>query len=267
MTRWHFCRRQEGQRSIDASGIRRRRMAGKSLQQIEAFELIADGVPARLGDLFELTIDESELDEIVMQGDLNQVHGLAAEHDQGDFQVQSSVGNYVACGMTGGTLSIDGGAGDFVAAPSGPRKLGMSGGVVKIVGNVGHYAGHRMRRGSLFVQGSAGAMLAASMVAGTICIGGSTGENLAVGMKRGSVLLADGSGLIRQADEMGDGPISRFAPPTRFDPGFLALFRDQLFHDLTRPLRRLPVFRTRADRNFRGQGEIIFPANAETALG
>lgn len=267
MTRWHFCRREDGHHSIDASAIRRRRMAGKSLQEIEDFELIADGQPVRLGDLFELAIDESDLDEILMEGDLKQVHGLGAEHDQGDFQVQGSVGNYLACGMTGGTLSIDGGAGDFVAAPCGPHKIGMSGGVVKIAGNVGNYAGHRMRRGTLFVQGSAGSMLAASMVAGTICIGGPTGENLAVGMKRGSLLLADGSGLIRQADEMGDGPVSRFSRPTRFDPGFLALYRDKLFHDLTRPLRRLPVFRTRADRNFGGQGEILFPANAETALG
>jgi hypothetical protein len=79
------------------------------------------------------------------------------------------------------------------------------------------------------------------------------------------LILANGIGLIEQADQLGTGPSSRFSPPVRFDPGFLHLYRDPDFKTLTRPLRRLPVFRTRADRTIGGQGEIIFPATAETA--
>lgn len=273
MTRWHFRRLEGDQQSIDACNLRRTWLEGKSADEILTLQLVADGVSVSLADLFDLAVDDSlsDSDHLVVEGDLKNVHGLGAKHDRGDFQLIGTVGDSLACGMTGGTLLVDGDAGDFVAGPIGSHNTGMSGGVVKISGSVGSYAGHRMRRGTLLVQSNAGAMLAASMVAGTICVGGEVGDSIAVGMKRGSIILASGTALARQADAIGGseitaGQFGRFSKPTRFDPMFFRLFSDPFFHDLTTTMQRLPVFRTRADRNVGGLGEIIFPASPELAL-
>jgi formylmethanofuran dehydrogenase subunit C len=270
MTRWQFRRRDGDQQSIDASSIRRSSMVGKSRSAIESIQLVADGTPVDLVDLFDLTVDDFEPDLIVVQGDLANVHGLGAKHDKGEFQVTGTVGDSLACGMVGGRIMVDGDAGAFVGGPIASHASGMSGGVVIINGSVGAYAGHRMRRGTLMVQGDAGAMLAASMVAGTICIGGVVGNQMAVAMRRGSIVLANGASLVQQADvtseTKGSAAVGRFSSPTRFDPAFLTLYADPLFRDLTRSLGQLPVFRTRADRNVGGLGEIIFPATAELVL-
>lgn len=271
MTRWHFRRRNSDSDStvrhtIDASAIRRSALEGKSIDAIRTIPLTADGRDAPLDELFECQLDESEPDEIIVEGDLHNVHGIGAEHDRGDFRVIGSVGDYAGCGMTGGKLLIQGDAGNFVAAPSGTHKIGMAGGQIQVDGSAGDYVGHRMRRGMLIIQGSAGDKLAASMVAGTVCVGGEIGDDLAVGMKRGTVILANDLGLVRQADALG-GVHNRFSRPIRFDPGFLTLYSDRVFRDLTRPLRRLPVFRTRADRTVGGLGEVVFAVSAPTALG
>ena len=57
MTRWHFQRRSDdalgGQPiSIDASGIRRRWMVGKTREDIGEIQLAANGLPTPLADLF-----------------------------------------------------------------------------------------------------------------------------------------------------------------------------------------------------------------------
>ena len=117
MTRWHFRRRDGDQQSIDASNIRRSSIAGKSQHVIESLELVADGTPVALADLFDLTVDESESDQVIVDGDLANVHGLGAKHDHGDFQLNGSVGDSLACGMVGGTITVDGDAGDFVGGP------------------------------------------------------------------------------------------------------------------------------------------------------
>lgn len=271
MTRWHFRRRaadagDSWQHSIDASPIRRQSLSEKSESEINSLELIVDGLPVQLGDVFKVSVHSSDVSQIVVEGELADVHGLGTSHDQGDFQIIGSAGYGIGSGMTGGTLSVDGDAGDFVGGPIGARKVGMSGGVVKVSGNVGRYAGHRMRRGLILVSGDAGAMLAASAVAGTVCVGGQVGDHLAVGMKRGTVLLSNPAGLVSQADAMSGASSSRFSPPMRFDPAFLSLYTDPLFGEITQPLRQLPVFRTRADRTVGGLGEVIFPAGAELAL-
>ncbi|QEG01810.1 Formyltransferase/hydrolase complex Fhc subunit C [Stieleria maiorica] len=271
MTRWHLQRRgtdgnDSAPVSIDASNIRLSWMTGKSAAQINELPVGADGRSVRLGDLFELTMDDSPTDRIVVEGELDHVHGLAAMHDRGDFEIIGSAGHYAACGMTGGRVCVRGDAGDYVAAPCGARRSGMSGGVIEIHGGVGNYAGHRMRRGTLMVRGSAGSMLGGSMVAGTICVGGATGNGLAVGMKRGSVILADAANVVRQADQDEDGAKRRYSSPIRFDPAFFGLYHEPMFQEITQMLLRLPVFRTRADRHVGGLGEVIFAATAETAV-
>ncbi|QDV42871.1 Formyltransferase/hydrolase complex Fhc subunit C [Stieleria neptunia] len=272
MTRWHLRRRARAAddaapHSIDASNIRRSSLAGKPVAEIHELAIGVDGQTVRLADWFELTIEESETDQVVVEGPLQNVHGLAAMHDRDEFQIIGHVGDHAACGMTGGTVWIQGDAGDFVAAPHGARRSGMSGGVIKIDGSVGNYAGHRMRRGTLLIRGSTGTMLGASMVAGTICVGGETGEGLAVGMKRGSLILANASAMVRHADQLEDIAKGRFSSPTRFDPAFFNLYSDRQFREITQPLERLPVFRTRADRTVGGLGEVIFASTAELALG
>lgn len=266
MTHWHFQRRVSEYQSIDAANLRRSWLSDQSIQQIESLPLIADGQSISLGELFDVCVEPSEFDLVTVKGDLASVHGLAAAHDRGPFRIIGNVGNHLGSGMTGGSVSVEGDAGDFLAGPLGARKTGMSGGEITITGQAGNHVGHRMRRGTVMVGGAVGDLLAASMIAGTICVGGTMGDQLAVGMKRGTVILANALGLVRQADSLDSRGEGRFSSPVRFDPGFLSLYKMPGFQDLVHPLWQLPVFRTRADRNVGGLGEIIFPATPELAL-
>ncbi|MCO8120449.1 hypothetical protein NHH03_01775 [Stieleria sp. TO1_6] len=267
MTAWHFVRRSGPQRSIDATAIRRRDLAKMTLGEIESLPMVADGNAVALGELFSVVADLDASDQVVIEGDLKNVHGIAAGHDQGEFLVRGSAGNGLGSGMTGGSVLVEGDVGNFLAEPIGAHKIGMSGGSISVTGNAGDYAGHRMRRGTIVIGGSVGAMLAASMVAGTIFVAGPVGENVGVGMKRGSLLLANADEFVAQADADSLGACRRFSTPQRFEPSFLALYQDPRVLNVIGQMQRLPLFRTRADRSVGGQAEILFTVSAATACG
>lgn len=268
---WRFVLKAHASKSIDASPIQRRTLVDQSAAAIGELKLTADGRPHLLRDLFEIDIQQATAEERqpdqeagdtieIVDSDtgLQHVHGLGTRHDQGRFTILGSAGDGVGRGMTGGRVRISGSVGNHAGGPSGIAKTGMRGGELLVGGDAGDYAGHRMRRGRLMVQGTIGRFTAASMIAGTIVVGGQSSGELGVAMKRGTVILVQAESFIARQDHQRS---NRFTPPTRFDPQFLSLIRDREFRDLTRPLRRLPVFRTRADRAVGGQGEIIFPAS------
>ncbi len=265
---WRFILKSHASQNIDASTIQRRVLVDQSATAIGALKLTADGRPHLVRDLFEVDMQQSaasqqqrdgDLIEISVAGEgLQHVHGLGSCHDQGRFTIHGNAGDRVGSGMTGGQVQVNGNVGDHAGGPSGIAKTGMRGGELDITGDAGDYTGHRMRRGRLMIEGGIGRFAAASMIAGTLVIGGQSAGDLGAAMKRGTVILVQAESFISQQDHQRG---SRFTLPMRFDPHFLSLIRDRKFTDLTRPLRRLPVFRTRADRSVGGQGEIIFPAS------
>jgi formylmethanofuran dehydrogenase subunit C len=263
MTRWHLRRLDTEHRAIDASGLSLRWLADKSCQQAADGQLIADGQPVALGALFEVHRDDDvgdpTEDELVVEGDLQCVHGLAARHARGCFTIRGNAGHYVAASMTGGTVRVQGNAGDFLAAPLGGEKVGMSGGRVSVSGNVGSHLAHRLRRGTLFIGGDAGHLAAASLVAGTVAIAGNTAGDIAVGMKRGTILLGHREGLTEGANGQQTIPAARFSRPFDFAAEFLRLYQTSILEPMLGRWEGRRLWRVRADRAVGGIGEVIFP--------
>ncbi len=262
MTRWHLRRLDSDHRAIDASGLSLRWLDDKSSQQAADGRLIADGQPVALGELFEVRRDEAAADptgdEIIVEGDLRNVHALAARHDRGCFTILGNAGNHVAASMTGGTVRVEGNAGDFLAAPWGNDKVGMSGGQVRVSGNVGSHLAHRLRRGTLFIGGDAGPLAAASLVAGTVAIAGNAAGDIGVGMKRGTILLGNREGWASGLDHQPTLPALRFSRPFSFDAEFLRLYRASILEPIIGHWEDRRIRRVRGDRSVGGIGEVIF---------
>ncbi|KAA5547158.1 hypothetical protein FYK55_01730 [Roseiconus nitratireducens] len=263
MTRWEFRLRRAGPAHIDASSIHRSQLAARDLAQIQRLSLIVDGVPTELGDCFDVRVSPSDSEQIVFEGPLSHVHGLATRHDRGEFLIEGDVGDYLASAATGGVVQLSGSAGDWVGAPLGASRLGINGATVSVRGSVGRYAGHRMRRGCLLVDGDASELLAALMIAGTIAVGGSVGRQPAMGMRRGTILLADADSMVT---ESGGEASQRFTEPVPFRAGFLQLLNDADFDRVLRKIAggdELPkaIWRVRCDRSVGGQGELLYPAS------
>jgi len=108
----------------------------------------------------------------------------------GQVDLRGDAGPYAGSGMSGGTVAVSGSVGDFAGGPRAGEMRGMAGGVLHVRGNAGARCGDRMRRGLLIVEGQVGDRAASRMIAGTLAIGGTAGPELGLGMKRGTVVLA-----------------------------------------------------------------------------
>lgn len=148
-------------RAVDCRALTPAALQGKSAAEIGQLALAAN---LKVADAFDITVDDSVTASQLL------------------FKKTTAQHHYLGFAMNGGRLTIDGDAGDFVAAQ-------LQNGIVLCKGNVGARAGDRMRRGMLLIEGNAGDYCAADMMAGTLGVLGSTGQYLGYGMKRGTVLL------------------------------------------------------------------------------
>jgi formylmethanofuran dehydrogenase subunit C len=147
--------------------------------------------------------------KLVLEGDCTRCDRIGWQMDGGTLIVEGDAGDYVgacmrggeiivrgnardlaACEMTGGSLTIEGNAGDFAASTLPGSMDGMRGGTLLIRGNVGARCADRMRRGTVAIFGNSGDFLASRMVSGTIALGGSAGAHPGYGMRRGSIVFA-----------------------------------------------------------------------------
>jgi len=192
---------------LDLRGVTPAALAALAAGEVER-------VPVGHGDAFvplaEFFHVESRADDVlVLAGDLSRCDRIGWQMDGGTLIVDGAAGDYVgaglrageisvkgdagalaACEMAGGTLRIGGSVGDFAASTLPGSMDGMRGGTLIVGGNVGVRFGDRMRRGSALVFGDAGDFLASRMVAGTIAIAGRAGAHAGYGMRRGSVVFA-----------------------------------------------------------------------------
>ena len=201
-----FTLKQVPAQRIDCSLLTPDALAGKSVAEIAAIELVTGNGTARVDSLFDITGDDSsdikftnscdKLDfvgrnmtvgKITVDGNVGGYLGIFL--DGGEIEVTGDTGVYTACEMKSGQIKIDGNAGDFVGGARPGYKNGMTGGTVIVTGNTGARTGDHMRRGIILIEGNAGDYCAARMVSGTIAVLGDTGAHLGYGMKRGTVLL------------------------------------------------------------------------------
>lgn len=166
-----------------------------------------------VGDLFILALHAAPDGEpsLAFEGDLGRFDRIGWQMDGGTLRIEGNAGDYLGCGMQAGTLRASGDAGDFTAAGLAGGELavggntgdfagaalpgemdGMRGGTLSIGGNAGERFGDRMRRGTAIVAGNVGAFAASRMVAGTIAVAGTVGDHLGYGMRRGTVVTLTG---------------------------------------------------------------------------
>jgi formylmethanofuran dehydrogenase subunit C len=164
----------------------------------------------RLDDLFWVRCLSGPSDLVMLQGDCRQIHGLATQMSGGTLVIDGhagdrlgtgmyggfvlaggDAGDEVAMGMRGGLLAVSQNAGDRLGAPMPGERSGIRGGDILVGGSVGSRACERMRRGTVCVGGRIDDYLAAHMNAGTVLALGPVAGQWGVGMRRGTLLFAE----------------------------------------------------------------------------
>ncbi len=192
---------------IEIEGLTPTAVRGKSLAEIERFEIFHGNRRLPLAEFFQISGDPSDL-RFDFEGDLSSVHWIGAHLEQGAIHIHGSAGRHVGSQMRGGTIFVEGDAGDMLGAEMRGGRIhvrgsaghltgaayrgsarGMTGGTLLVEGNVGNEVGHSMRRGLIAVGGAAGDLAGFNMIAGTVLVFGHCGIRPAAGMRRGTVAL------------------------------------------------------------------------------
>ena len=176
---------------LDMSGVTPDRCADLSTKEIAALPIWQGGVPASVGDVFDVRGGRAAGIEI--EGDLSRAVGVGAGMTGGTLRVHGNVGDDAGQSMSGGVLRVDGHAGDRVGGALPGASRGMSGGEIVIFGSAGGSSGALMRRGLVAVVGGVGGDAGRGMIAGTLLALGPLGERPGVGNKRGSIVAAGGA--------------------------------------------------------------------------
>ncbi len=192
---------------LDLRGLTPVALATLSAAEVERLEIAHGNALVPLAEFFQVASRSD--DTLVFAGDLSRADRIGWQMDGGTLIVDGSAGDYAgaglrageitvkgdagalaACEMAGGTLRIAGSVGDFAASTLPGSMDGMRGGTLIVGGHAGARFGDRMRRGSALIFGDAGDFLASRMVAGTIALAGRAGAHAGFGMRRGSVVFA-----------------------------------------------------------------------------
>lgn len=206
MSTLHLALREPPAQRVDLSPLVGDRLAGLSLAQVGAIELVSGNRRLRADQVFslqgtpgtdiEITGATDRLDRIGagMTTGTIRVRGdagayLGQDMAGGSIEVTGNAGAFAASGMRAGRIHVTGNAGDFLGAAIPGDHQGMRGGTVVVGGRAGDRAGDRMRRGALLIAGDAGDYPASRMVAGTLAIWGTPGRCPGFAMRRGTVVL------------------------------------------------------------------------------
>ncbi len=87
---------------------------------------------------------------------------------KGRLEIRGRAGVHLASGMKGGLVVVSGDAGDLLGAARPGERFGLSGGTVLVGGDSGQRTGDRMRRGTILIRGMAGPAAGSRMMGGTI---------------------------------------------------------------------------------------------------
>ena len=191
--------------AIDLEGVTPDRLAGLSESAIAQLPVWRGRDRVNMGDLFE--IRGSDASTLVFEGATEHLHGLGAGMTGGTLMVEGDAGDRVGAGMSGGVLQVNGGighdggvgmsggvlevignCGDRLGGARPGTSRGMSGGEIVVRGHAGAGVGARCRRGLLVVAGDVGDSAAHAMIAGSLFVFGRTGAGAAQFNKRGSLV-------------------------------------------------------------------------------
>lgn len=182
-------------------------LAGKTLAKIKSLAVIYGNETVKLGTLF--TVKGTDPSQIFIEKSTQKLINIGQGMTEGSITIKGDAGDYLGQGMKGGTLTVSGNvgcwagnamsggriniignAGDYVGAGLPGDSFGMTNGLINIKGNAGDRVGDRMRRGIIIIQGKAGNYCGSRLHAGTIIVLDKVGKLPGEGMRRGSIILA-----------------------------------------------------------------------------
>jgi formylmethanofuran dehydrogenase subunit C len=258
-------------RAVDGDDLRPETLAGPAAEVARVL-VPAGNSTVELGELFRVDGDGVDGD-LIFEGDLRPVRGLASRMATGRVVVRGDVGPRLGSGMLGGSIEVEGSAGiwagaemrggilrirgdsgDFLGAALPGSRLGMRGGLILVDGGAGDEVGLAIRRGLIAVAGSLGEGAGRGMIAGSIFGFGAVGRGVGSGMKRGTLALFGAGGPAEFE------PSPSFEPSGSFRPHFLNLYLmdlRRLGFDVPRDAFASPIRRYNGDRLEGGRGVIL----------
>src|ERR1044071_5530386 len=152
---------------VEIEGLTPQWASGKSLTEIERFEIFHGNRRLALGEYFSVSGDGAD-GRLEFEGNLSGVHWIGAQMSGGEIHVQGNAGRHVGSEMTGGAIHVHGDARDWVGGE-------MHGGLIHVRGNAGHLIGSAYRGSRM------------GMTGGTIMIGGAVGNEVGHTLRRGLI--------------------------------------------------------------------------------
>jgi formylmethanofuran dehydrogenase subunit C len=205
-----------------------------SRKEIQNLPLLMGKRQHTLSDFFEVEGEKSRCLELY--GNLAKVKQIGCGMTGGSIAINGNAGMHLGASMSGGHITVHGNADDWLGAE-------MKNGLIRIRGNAGGqvgaaYRGSRrgMRGGVILIDGDAGIEVAMRMRRGLVCIRGRVGDFAGLQMLGGTLLLCGRAG-IRTGAWMSRGTIIALEPlkllPTfiyacTYEPDFLRLLAKQL---------------------------------------
>lgn len=188
---------------LDLSAFIPSKLATLSDYDIQSIVVAADG--ARAGDVLSLSgtpgdtiviaAGSDRLDHIgagldggtiIIEGDAGNYAGAGMK--DGRLDIRGSAGHWLGTGLTGGLITVKGSAGDFAGSARAGDKQGMAGGTIVVEGNVGERAGDRMRRGTILARGAIGPAAGSRMMGGTLIAEQGFGAGPGPLLRRGTLI-------------------------------------------------------------------------------
>jgi formylmethanofuran dehydrogenase subunit C len=175
---------------VTAGEISPDKLAGRSVEEIEAIKVWEGNRQSALEDIFKVTDKANGGEETTIRvvGNASKIRRIGSKTSSGSVIVEGNAGMYVGENMSGGSILVTGDAGSWL----GTR---MKGGRIEVKGNAGDYvgAGYRgtdlgMKGGSIVIHGDAGNEVGCWMTNGTIRIDGNTGLFPGMHMRNGTIL-------------------------------------------------------------------------------
>lgn len=196
---------------VNAQNITPDAFASRTIEEIKALEVLEGNKRRTLGELFEITGENSKSSEetrIQITGDLRKVKRIgeamtggeiAIEGDvgmhlgekmkSGTISVAGNAGSWLGAMMKGGTITVKGNVGDYVGAAYRGSTKGMKGGTITVYGNAGNEVGCFMRKGLIKIYGNAGQFVGMHMHDGTIFVQGNTEGRAGASMTEGKIVI------------------------------------------------------------------------------
>ncbi|MEM3174439.1 MAG: formylmethanofuran dehydrogenase subunit C [Candidatus Bathyarchaeia archaeon] len=183
---------------------------GKSVEEIVKLKVWEGNKIRCLNDLFNVTLERSGGDEIIMYltGNFIKVRRVGANMSRGKIIVNGNIGMHLGEGMSGGEIivngyadswaggsmkggriEINGSAGDGLGAPYRGSTEGMRGGSIVVHGDAGREVGCLMRGGLIRIYGSVKHFVGVNMVDGTILVHGDCAGKAGGGMRGGRIII------------------------------------------------------------------------------